>query len=129
MKRKILVDTSIWIEFFNQKESAYAEQLERLIIEDRVVSAGIILAELLQGAQVDKEYHMINDNMTVFPFLETTFQTWESTGENAFKLRRKGVTIPISDILIATLAKENSCRVFTRDKHFNKIPGVQLQKT
>ncbi len=126
MKANVLVDTSIWIEFFNHPESKSGEQLEQLIINDRVVYSGIILAELLQGAKIEKEYREIKENMVVFPFLETGYETWHLTGKTAYNLRRKGITIPISDLLIASQAKENNCLVYTFDKHFKKVPGINL---
>ncbi len=126
MKTNVLVDTSIWIDFFNHPDSKNGEQLERLIIDDRVVYSGIILAELLQGAKIDKEFHEIKDNMIVFPFLETNYKTWISAGKTAFDIRRKGITIPISDLLIASLAKENDCFIFSLDNHFKNIPGINL---
>ena len=126
MKANVLVDTSIWIEFFNHPESKNGEKLERLIVDDRVVCSGIILAELLQGAKIEKEYRAIKDNMIVFPFLEANYETWLFTGKTAYDLRRKGITIPISDTLIATLAKENNCLVFSLDNHFKKVPGINL---
>ncbi len=128
MKANVLVDTSIWIEFFNHPESKNGEHLERLIIDDRVVYSGIILAELLQGAKIEKEYREIKDNMIVFPFLEANYETWLSAGKTAYDLRRKGITIPISDLLIASLAKENNCLVFSLDNHFKKVPGINLFK-
>ncbi|MCG8338555.1 MAG: PIN domain-containing protein [Proteobacteria bacterium] len=126
MKANVLVDTSIWIEFFNHPESKNGEKLERLIVDDRVVCSGIILAELLQGAKIEKEYRAIKDNMIVFPFLEANYETWLFTGKTAYDLRRKGITVPISDTLIATLAKENNCLVFSLDNHFKKVPGINL---
>lgn len=126
MKNKVLVDTSIWIEFFNHPDSEFGKMLERLIIDDRVVYTGVILTELLQGARIEKEYHEIEDNMNVIPFLEAGYQSWLSAGKMAYTLRRKGVTVPITDILIACLAKENNCLVFSLDNHFNKIPEIDL---
>ncbi|MBU2515386.1 PIN domain-containing protein [bacterium] len=126
MKHNILVDTSIWIEFFNHSDSEYGELLEQLILDNRVVYTGVILAELLQGAKIEKEYHEIQENMAVFPFLESSYQTWLSVGKTAFSLRRKGLTLPLTDILIACLAEENTCQIFSLDDHFKKIPGTKL---
>ena len=126
MKPDILVDTSIWIEFFNRPNSKHGEHLEQLIIDDRVVYTGIILAELLQGSKKEKEYRQIKDNMIVFPFLEANYKTWVVAGKTAFTLRRKGITIPITDILIACLAIENNCLIFSLDQHFQDIPNIEL---
>ncbi len=128
MKPKILVDTSIWINFFSQSSSRYGNALEELIVADQIVYTGVVLAELLQGAKIEKEFKKIHDNFTVFPYLETTRQTWLSTGELSFSLRRKGITLPISDIVIACLARENNCHIFSLDQHFEKIPKLKMHQ-
>jgi predicted nucleic acid-binding protein len=47
-------------------------------------------------------------------------------GDLSAQLLRKGVTLPLSDLLIAVLAIEYGCRLYSLDTHFKKIPGVTL---
>ncbi len=54
MKADILADTSVWIEYFNKAESKTGARLENMLIENKVLGAGIILTELLQGAKIKK---------------------------------------------------------------------------
>ena len=49
-------------------------------------------------------------------------------GKLSCSLRRKGVTLPLTDIAIAVLAIEHNLSIFTLDKHFEQIPGVKLHK-
>lgn len=126
MKPDILVDTSSWIEFLNIPNSKSGEIIERLLRDDRVVMAGIVLTELLQGAKVKEEFDSILENMVALPMLETTTHTWIEAGRISFLLRRKGVTIPTTDLIIASLAVENECHILTLDPHFKKIPGINL---
>jgi predicted nucleic acid-binding protein len=93
-----------------------------------VVTAGIVLTELLQGAKVKEEFKAILENMVALPMLKTTTDTWIEAGRTSFALRRKGITIPITDLIIAALALENECQILTLDPHFKKIPGVSLYK-
>ncbi|NQU65668.1 MAG: PIN domain-containing protein [SAR324 cluster bacterium] len=125
MKSSILVDTSVWIEFFNQPDSLNGEALEQLLLENRVVYAGIILTELLQGAKIEQEFEDILNNMKALPFLETTHKTWVSAGKISYSLHRKGITIPVTDIVIASLSLDHNCPVFTLDPHFEIIPGLK----
>ncbi len=124
MRPDVLVDTSIWIEFFNRDKSVIADSLEKLIMEDKVVVAGIVLTELLQGTKNEKEFHAVLDTMTALPFLESRMNTWIEAGRISFSLRRKGITIPTTDIIIASLAIENNCKIYTMDPHFDKIPHI-----
>lgn len=124
MKPDVLVDTSIWIEYFNRDKSVIADSLERLLEENKVVVTGIIITELLQGTKNKNEFDAILENITALPLLESRINTWIEAGRISFNLRRIGLTIPTTDILIASIAIENNCQIFTMDPHFEKIPEV-----
>ena len=128
MKPDVLVDTSIWIEYFNRPDSKQGGSLHTLLKNGRVIVAGLVLTELLRGARLEKEFKLIAESMTALPFLETTLTTWIETGRIGYSLRRKGVTIPTTDLVIASIAIENNCLVFTLDPHFNEIPHIKLYK-
>lgn len=124
MRPNVLADTSVWIEYFNNEKSIIADSLESLIEQDKVVVAGIIITEILQGTRTEKEFHTILENITALPLLESHLNTWTQAGRISFNLRRIGITIPTTDIIIASLAIENNCQIFTLDPHFEKIPDV-----
>ena len=126
MKDRILIDTSIWIEFFNKPSTQAGDLLEQLLLEGRATTAGIILTELLQGARIEKEFDAILSVMTAVPLLEPTLETWVQAGRISFGLRRKGITIPTTDLVIGSLALQNDCRVFSLDPHFEKIPNLKI---
>ena len=126
MKANVLVDTSIWIEYFNKPDSNAGKSLENLLKKGGVFLTGIILTELLQGAKIEKEFESILESMLALPFLETTLNTWIQSGRISFALRKKGITIPTTDLIIANLSLENNCKIFTLDLHFNKIPRINI---
>ena len=126
MKANVLVDTSIWIEYFNKPDSRAGESLENLLKESRVFCAGVVLTELLQGAKIEREFKLILESVTALPFLETKLTNWIDAGRISFSLRKKGITIPVTDIILASLALESHCLIFTLDPHFKKIPGIKL---
>ena len=68
------------------------------------------------------------ESMTAIPLLETTLSTWIDAGRISYSLRRKGITIPVTDIIIASLAIENNCKIFTLDPHFDKIPDINIYR-
>ncbi|MCD6318232.1 PIN domain-containing protein [Candidatus Aerophobetes bacterium] len=123
---KVIVDTSVWIQFFNSPQSKEKAELDKLLNSNQVVVAGVIVSELLQGSRSQKDYGDIEDKITVLPYVEVSKDTWIEVGKTSFKLRKQGVTLPLTDILIATLAKENNLEVYTLDPHFKKIPKVKL---
>ncbi len=126
MKPDVLVDTSVWIEYFNRPGSRFGESVDQILKKGRVACAGIVLTELLQGAKIKKEFDALLEVLSILPYLETTLNTWIEAGKMSYALRRKGITIPTTDLIIAGLALQNECLVFTSDPHFHEIPGVKM---
>ncbi len=125
---RVLIDTSIWIEFFRGREP-YRGIVTKLIDDEQVVCCGIILAELMQGAKSDKELAVLNDFIKVFTFIPETPELWAAAGKLSGKLRRKGVTVGLSDCFIATAAASVKIQVATLDSHFEvlgKPAGISL---
>lgn len=123
---KVIVDTSVWIQFFNVPQSQEKVQVDKLLNNNRVVIVGIIISELLQRSHSRKDYEEIEDKIIALPYVEVSKNTWREVGKISFKLRKQGITLPLTDIVIATLAKENGYEIYTLDPHFKKIPGVKL---
>ena len=128
MRSNVLVDTSVWIQYFNRLDSKPGKSVEGLLREGKIVGTGIVLTELLQGAKIEKEFNAILESMAALPFLETTQNTWIKAGRISYTLRRSGITIPITDLIIASLALEHDCLIFTLDPQFKKIPDIELYK-
>lgn len=121
---RILVDTSVWIDFFRRKEPAYTNVVQ-LIDEDRIYCAGIILSELMQGANSEKELNVLKDFLHVYEFINETPETWIKSGELSFKLRKQGKETPLSDCLISVLSIEAKASIYTYDKHFKIIQTIE----
>ncbi len=66
--------------------------------------------------------------LSVLQNVPTDNRLWEETSELAWELDRKGWVIPALDIVIACSAKRIGAAVLTTDKHFEKIPGLAVQK-
>ena len=126
MKPDILVDTSAWIDYFNKTDSETGNNVEHILQNGRAVLAGIVLTEILQGAKIKEEFDAILESMLSLPILEASLTTWVEAGRISFALRKKGITIPTTDLIIASLALENNCSILTLDQHFQKIPGVKI---
>jgi hypothetical protein len=124
---RVLADTCIWVEFFNTTSRA-GEELDRLLREDAVWTCGMIVFELLQGVKSEKEKSIIMDILLNLEYIEMSWPLWQKAADLSVKLRKKGLTIPLSDIFIASIAIEYDLQIFTIDKHFRKIPGVKVYR-
>lgn len=120
----VVVDTSLWVDFFRGTVPS-ASAVERLIVQGEAVTSGIILAELLQGVKRPSEEQQIIEVFGGLPVVELTTAMWKVAGQTGSALRRKGITLPLSDLAIAAIALEHGFSVYTRDKHFDQIPNVK----
>ena len=120
----VIADTSVWISFFRSPDSREKQALDALIDADEVALVGVVLAELLQGCRAAKERDAVKDAMLALPYLEMTRELWIRVGELSSALLRRGVTLPIPDLVVAGIAIEHHCRVYSLDTHFQKIPDL-----
>ena len=79
---RVLIDTSVWIEYFKGADSALTQAVEALIKSGSVCTAGIILAELLQGARSDREIRVIEDLKESFALIasDREVEAWLEAG-------------------------------------------------
>ncbi len=122
---RILPDTCAWIDFFNGNQTVLAESLAQALVQREVMICGIIICELLQGVKKNSEEMVVLSALRALPHLEMTRDLWVSVGQLSATLRKSGYTLPMSDIIIATLAMHNNCAVLTVDRHFAVINGLK----
>ena len=122
----VIADTSVWIPFFNRPDSLEKTALDLLIDADEIALVGVVLAELLQGCRTPSERDALSDALLALPYYEVIQSTWSQTGNLSAQLLRKGITLPLSDLIIAAMAIERDCRIYSLDTHFKKIPGLHL---
>ncbi|MBI1921284.1 MAG: PIN domain-containing protein [Geobacter sp.] len=121
-----LPDTCAWIDFFNNRQTPLAVALKHSLLEGRVYACGVIKYELVQGVKSEKEEKALIDALHAVDYLEMTESLWIKAGRLSGALRKKGVTIPFSDVIVALLAQENNLAILTVDKHFEMVPGVRM---
>lgn len=129
MNTGIIVDTCVWIEFFRKPESELTTQLKSLIRKRRVIMVGMVLAEVLQGIKVPKEAKIVKQHLEKLPYIEMRREAWEKAGEMSASLRSKGITIPLSDLIIAALAILSDNELLTIDPHFKNMKELKLYDT
>lgn len=117
--KKLLVDTSIWIEYFKGKKNVLD------IIHDKnnfeIFITGPIITELIQGIKTQKEKARFTICINALPKLQIDDNDWVNAGNLGNSLRKKGITVPLPDLIIFSIAKKNNCVLFTLDKHFQII--------
>jgi predicted nucleic acid-binding protein len=123
---RILPDTCAWIDFFKGNQTSLAESLAQALVQREVMVCGVVLCELLQGVKKPGEELLVLNALQALPHLEMTRELWISAGQLSASQRKSGHTLPLSDIILATLALNFNCAVLTVDRHFAAITGLEL---
>jgi predicted nucleic acid-binding protein len=113
------IDTSAWILAFKGAEERLSLLVDYLLKGNRVATSGIVTLELSYGIKSQKEFKELKEEMKSLIWLEITEKVWETAYSIAFQSRRKGITVPATDILISALVIENNCTLLHSDNHFN----------
>lgn len=125
---KVIIDTSVWVDYFKGRKSKIVEETRKLIVSNRAVLTGISLAELLIGTRDGVQRGLLIDALTALDYIEVNDTVWIKAGELGAELNQKGITVPLTDLLIAALSVQHKCEIFTADKHFNYIPELTIYK-
>ena len=121
MKDKVLIDTSVWIEFFRKSGSEVSSRLRDVLVEERAAVAGIISLELQRGADGETELKFLDRFLTAIHYIPTKEELYKNAGFMGYNLSKKGIHIGTVDLLIAQTAIENDIPLYALDRHFKEI--------
>ena len=125
-----LIDTSAWILGLKRNSSNQIKNiLTEILDKDLSATTGIIILELLQGTRTKKEYAEILSDLSALYYFEVNKEVWEKASQLGFNLRRKGKTIPSTDLLIASIALHYDLTLLHSDNHFEIIKFYSNLKT
>ena len=117
----ILVDSSVWIDFFRNQPTPQAEWLDHNLGIEGVVVGDLILAEVLQGFKDDRGF---NEARRMLGQLKQITLGGEDlavdAARNFRKLRTKGVTVRGTiDVIVATRCLLDGFRLLHSDRDFD----------
>ncbi|CAG0977512.1 Ribonuclease VapC15 [Burkholderiales bacterium] len=117
----ILVDSSVWIDYFNGVASPGAERLDALLGVEPLVNGDLILAEVLQGFGADQDFQQARALLESFDVVSLAGSDICIQAADHFRtLRRKGVTIRKTiDTIIATCCIRNGYVLLHNDRDFD----------
>ena len=120
---RVLADTSIWIDFLNNKDSPQTRLFEHHLSNSRICSCPPVVQEVLQGIRLDEKYHEIKSLLlTLEIFVADPLQAAVESAEIYRLLRKNGVTIrKPNDCLIAWYAIKNKTGLLHNDSDFDLI--------
>ncbi|UCG08077.1 MAG: PIN domain-containing protein [Desulfobacterales bacterium] len=115
-----LVDTSAWLLALHKDFLPdVKDRIAYLLKENAIITSGMIKLELLGGTKTEKEFQRLKTRLDALEMVKTNTSLWEKAYDLSFRLRRKGITVPYTDILIAASAIVVAATVVHADSHFD----------
>lgn len=123
MSTKLLVDTSVWINYFENDPSTTIF-LDDILFTKDIYITGPIITELLAGTQGTKEKERLQYCIGAVKSLEIDQNNWIMAGRLISNLNEEGISINKTNALIASVAISNGCDIVTSNNAFKKIEEV-----
>jgi hypothetical protein len=121
MPDKVLIDTSVWIEFFRKKGTDISSKLREYLKLNQACYTGPIAVELYQGAKTQKEIQTLEQLFQIIPYVEITRAHYHRAGLMSQRAARNGKIFSTIDMIIAVVAHDEQLSLFTLDSHFQDI--------
>lgn len=127
----ILVDSSVWINYFNGKITWQTEILDQMLQQIPVYTGDLILTEVLQGFRNDHEYKKAKEVLSILPCKNICgYDIAIQSTENYRKLRKKGITVRKTiDIIIGTFCIAKNIPLLHDDRDFEPMKKYLSLKT
>ncbi len=122
----VVVDSSVWISFFNGNDTWQTRLLDELLAEIPIIMGDIILTEVLQGFQSDRDFKSAENYLSVLPFrLMGGFDLAIQSAKNYRLLRKKGVTVRKTiDVIIGTFCIMENLILLHDDHDFDSMADL-----
>ena len=116
----VMVDSSVWIDFFNGTQNPEVDRLDDLLCEKKILIGDLVLAEVLQGFRNDRDYRLARSLMTSLKVCNVLDeQIALRSARNLRHLRKRGVTVRKTiDSIIATFCISQKFWLLHSDKDF-----------
>lgn len=117
----ILVDSSVWIDYFRGTVTTQTEKLDKLLGQEPLAIGDLILTEVLQGFDKERDFNKARKMLTSLLVVELGGQEVAIQAARNFRaLRRLGVTIRKTiDTVIATRCIQNGYDLLHNDRDFD----------
>ncbi|HHH52443.1 MAG TPA: PIN domain nuclease [Bacteroidetes bacterium] len=119
----VLVDSSVWINYFNDKNTWQTEILDQMLLQIPLFTGDLILTEVLQGFRKENEYNKAKEVMSILSCQQLGgYEIAIKSAGNYRKLRKKGITVRKTiDVIIGTFCISENIPLLHDDKDFEPM--------
>jgi predicted nucleic acid-binding protein len=116
----ILVDSSVWIDYFRSADTPQVALLDSFFGRSRMAVGDLIAAEVLQGVRDEREFRWVKRTLDAFDHIDLAgYELAIKASQNYRLLRARGITIRKTvDTLIATRCIEDGLTLLHADRDF-----------
>lgn len=117
----IIVDTTVWVDYFRGARNPETDWLDREAHQTRIGLTDLILCEVLQGVTSDREFALIQGELLKFELFQAGgLELAIAAARNFRSMRKRGLTVrKMVDCLIATFCLANGHSLLHRDRDFD----------
>ena len=121
MPDKVLIDTSVWVDFFRKRDSLVSMKVREYLKLSQVCYTGPILVELYQGAKTQRETEILDQLFDTISYVDITRDHYHHAGRINQKAAREGRLFSTIDVILGVLAHDEGLSLFSLDRHFHDI--------
>ena len=117
-----LIDTSAWIEQLRRGgDASVRTQVEALLASGEAAWCPLVRLELWNGARGEEERTALTEMEETLPSLAIDAAVWDHAATLASGARKQGITVPATDLIVASCARHHEVALLHFDRHFELI--------
>lgn len=121
----LLVDTNVLIDIRKSKGDEEMQKCySKVLYNHDIYIPGVVEAELLHGAVSEKHQQALKQSLDVYTEVNLGDGDWKILGDQLYKYRINGLTLPLADAIIAAISMRYSYPVWSEDGHFGLMQRV-----
>lgn len=120
----VLVDSSWYIRLARMRRNPLVE-LALIASQRDVATCGIVRCEVARGLRAEGHLRAFQRAWDLMVYVPTDNRLWADVERSLWDLDRRGITLPLPDVLIACCARRISAVILTFDERFRQIPGIR----
>ena len=122
----VLIDTSAWVEAMRRTgDEATRQEVNSVLRAGRARFCDMVRLELWNGIGGDAERKWLKELEQSVETVPTDERVWAEARRLAQEARRQGLTVPATDLLIASCAHVNGLEILHRDGHFDRLASIE----
>lgn len=118
-----LVDSTLYIDLLRSRQDP-VQALRPWLLHEEVLCCGVIRCEVLRGVVSRKIHERLRDLFEAMTTVDIDNAMWNEAADFAWTLDRRGIVLPLTDLVIACCAMRAGAIVVSSDEHFKQIPDL-----